>query len=138
MFWIVIIIIIGICYYLGKDSSPSTKYQAGTLLMLGDKTADNKLDEIELKQVSMRLNPKESCYYEGVGKAYNSKDIVTGYDRTSNGYSVSPYIIRLAKVPLFVRQLPKNTLVGYSLQIIELYFLRNVMDSILISITYPI
>ena len=90
MFWIVIIIIIGICYYLGKDSSPSTKYQAGTLLMLGDKTADNKLDEIELKQVSMRLNPKESCYYEGVGKAYNSKDIVTGYDRTSNGYSVSP------------------------------------------------
>lgn len=90
MFWIVVAIILVIFYFVGKNSPAPRKYKAGTILMLGEKTASDMLDEIELKQVSIRLNPDEACYYEGIGTAYNSKDIVTGYNNKSNGYSIRP------------------------------------------------
>ena len=64
------------------------KYKAGTILMLGDKTANEKLDEIELSDVSMRLKSGEVCYFEGEGFSYNSKEVVTGYRHNSYGSSV--------------------------------------------------
>lgn len=38
------------------------KYKAGTILMLGEKTANEQLDEIELSDVSMRLKSGEACF----------------------------------------------------------------------------
>ncbi len=66
----------------------SESYKAGVLLSLGDKTAGDKLDEIELHDVSMRLNFGESCYFEGEGYSYHSKEIVTGYRSSSHGRSI--------------------------------------------------
>ena len=90
------IIVIGLCvvvalYCIGRFSQGGgfhTKYKAGTILMLGDMTANDKLDEIELHDVSMRLNPGEACYFEGEGFSYHSKDIVTGYRSSSHGSSM--------------------------------------------------
>ena len=63
-------------------------YKVGTILVLGDMTASDKLDEIELSDVSMKLRPGEACYFEGEGSSYHSKDVVTGYRRSSYGRSV--------------------------------------------------
>lgn len=78
-------------YYTGRFSRRDvsrSKYKAGTILMLGDKTASEKLDEIELQNVSMNLKPDEACYFEGEGISYHSKDVVSGYKRTSHGNSI--------------------------------------------------
>ena len=56
--------------------------------MLGDRTASDKLDEIELHNVSMKLRPDETCYFEGEGFSYQSKDVVSGYKRSSYGSSM--------------------------------------------------
>ena len=56
--------------------------------MLGDQTASDKLDEIELGNVSMKLRPDEACYFEGEGFSYQSKDVVSGYKRSSHGSSM--------------------------------------------------
>lgn len=65
-----------------------SKYKAGTILMLGDQTASEKLDEIELRNVSIKLRPDEACYFEGEGFSYQSKDVVSGYRRSSHGSSL--------------------------------------------------
>ena len=64
------------------------KYKAGTILNTEGKSANDILDEMELDEVSMRLNYDEACYYEGIATAYHTKNIVTGYRRNSSGYSV--------------------------------------------------
>lgn len=56
--------------------------------MLGDQTASDKLDEIELRNVSMKLRPDEACYFEGEGYSYHSKDVVSGYRHSSYGNSM--------------------------------------------------
>ena len=63
-------------------------YKAGTILMLADQTASDKLDEIELCNVSMKLRADEACYFEGEGISYHTKDVVAGYRRSSNGRSI--------------------------------------------------
>ena len=70
------------------DNMLSSGYQAGTILMLGDKSASEKLDEIELRSVSMRLQPEEACYFEGEGVSYHVKEVVSGYRRSSYGRSM--------------------------------------------------
>ena len=64
------------------------RYKAGTILDIEGKSANDILDEMELEEVSMRLNYDEACYYEGIATAYHTKNIVTGYRRNSSGYSV--------------------------------------------------
>ena len=56
--------------------------------MLGDMTANDMLDELELHDVSMQLRRDEDCYFEGVGFSYHSKDIVSGYKSSSRGSSM--------------------------------------------------
>ncbi len=89
-FIIPIVIILAVFYCIGcfTEGGKFTKYKAGTILMLGDMTASDKLDEIELQDVSMRLNPGEACYFEGEGFSYHSEDIVTGYRSSSHGSSM--------------------------------------------------
>lgn len=41
--------------------------------MLGDMTASEMLDVLELHDVSMQLKRGEDCYFEGVGFSYHSK-----------------------------------------------------------------
>ena len=87
------IVVVILCAFLvlcciGGSNEPYAKYRAGTLLMLGDNTASDKLDEIELQEVSMNLRLGEACYFEGRGTSYHTKDVVTGYNRHSYGSSV--------------------------------------------------
>lgn len=70
------------------DHMLSGCYKAGSLLMLGDMSASDKLDEIELQNVSMKLKQDEACYFEGEGIAYHIKDVVSGYRRSSYGRSM--------------------------------------------------
>ena len=67
--------------------SSEKKYKAGNLIC-GDKLASEKLDEIVLDSVSMRLHPGEVCFFEGKGFSYHTKDVVTGYNRISYGSSM--------------------------------------------------
>ena len=69
------------------DDMLSGRYKAGSLLMLGDMSASDKLDEIELQNVSMKLKQDEACYFEGEGVSYHTKDVVSGYRRSSYGHS---------------------------------------------------
>jgi len=62
-------------------------YKAGSILMLDNQTASDKLDEIELLDVSMKLRPDEACYFEGEGVSYHSREVVSGHKRTSYGSS---------------------------------------------------
>ena len=64
------------------------KYKAGTILMLGDQTASDKLDEMALCDVSMKLRSGEVCFFEGEGSSYHSKDMVFGYEHSSRGSSI--------------------------------------------------
>ena len=66
----------------------SGNYKAGTILMLGDMPASDKLDEIELQNVSMQLKREEACYFEAEGIAYHTKEVVSGYRRNSHGRSM--------------------------------------------------
>ncbi len=78
-------------YYMGQSPQnglPYEKYKAGSLLMLGDKTASEKLDEIELHDVSMKLKPYEVCLFEGEGFSCHSKEVVSGYRYSSHGSSM--------------------------------------------------
>ena len=78
-------------YCIGRGVQGRTShsgYKAGTILMLGDQTASDKLDEIELRNVSMKLRPNEACYFEGEGFSYHAKDVVSGYKRSSYGSSM--------------------------------------------------
>lgn len=73
------------------DDMLSGRYKPGSLLMLGDMSASDKLDEIELQNVSMKLKQDEACYFEGEGISYHTKDVVSGYGRSMRimrGYSV--------------------------------------------------
>lgn len=70
------------------DDMLSGRYKAGSLLMLGDMSASDKLDEIELQNVSMKLKQDEACYFEGEGISYYTKDVVSGYRRSSYGRSM--------------------------------------------------
>lgn len=70
------------------DDVLSGSYKAGSILMLGDMSASDKLDEIELQNVSMKLKRDEACYFEGEGVAYHTKDVVSGYRRSSYGRSM--------------------------------------------------
>ena len=81
---------LALLYYLGSRQSRASRlqYQAGTILALGDMTAGEMLDELELHDVSMQLKRGEDCYFEGVGFSYHSKDIVTGYKSSSYGSSM--------------------------------------------------
>lgn len=74
------------------DDMLSGRYKAGSLLMLGDMSASDKLDEIELHNVSMKLKRDEACYFEGEGISYHTKDVVAGYRR--NSYGSSMHIMR--------------------------------------------
>ena len=56
--------------------------------MLGDQPASDKLDEIELQNVSMKLRPGEACYFEGKGFSCDSKEVITGYRHSSQGRSI--------------------------------------------------
>ena len=89
---IVIILCIFVFFYLigcfSHGNGCHAKYKAGTILTFENMTAGDKLDEIELQNVSMRLNPGESCYFEGEGFSYHSKDIIVGYTRSSYGSSM--------------------------------------------------
>lgn len=88
---VIILCVLVVFYCIGRFSQGDgfhARYKAGTILMLGDMTASDKLDEIELHDVSMRLNPGEACYFEGEGYSYHSKDIVTGYRSSSHGSSM--------------------------------------------------
>ncbi len=71
-----------------NDDVSSVSYQAGSILMLGDMSAGDKLDEIELQDVSMKLKRDEACYFEGEGISYHTKDVVAGYRRSSYGRSM--------------------------------------------------
>jgi len=79
-----------VLYCIGRftQNSNCDTYKAGTILMLGDKTASDKPDEIELHDVSMRLKPGEACYFEGLGFLYHSKEVVSGYKHRSYGHSM--------------------------------------------------
>lgn len=82
-------VLVVLCFlgYFLKNRDRGT-YEAGTILMLGNKTASDMLDEIELHNVSMRLKSNEACYYEGIGYSYHSKEVVSGYRHRSYGHSV--------------------------------------------------
>ena len=60
--------------------------------MLGDMTASEMLDELELHNVSMQLKRGEDCYFEGVEFSYYFKDFVTGYK--SNPYGSSACVMK--------------------------------------------
>ena len=81
---------LALLYCIGSHQSrtPRSQYQAGSILMLGDMTANDMLDELELHDVSMQLRRDEDCYFEGVGFSYHSKDIVSGYKSSSRGSSM--------------------------------------------------
>ena len=64
------------------------KYEAGTILMLGNQTASHKLDEIELHNISMKLRSGEACYFEGEGFSCCTKDVVSGYKHSSYGSGI--------------------------------------------------
>ena len=66
---------LALLYYIGSHQSRThpSQYQAGTILMLGDMTASEMLDGLELHDVSMQLKRGEDCYFEGVGFSYHSK-----------------------------------------------------------------
>ena len=86
-----ILCILVLFYCIGRGVQGRTSrsgYKAGTILMLGDQTASDKLDEIELRNVSMKLRPNEACYFEGEGFSYHAKDVVSGYKRSSYGSSM--------------------------------------------------
>lgn len=89
-FIIPIVCILIVIYCIGHfaPNGKRDKYKAGTILMLGDKTASDKLDEIQLQNVSMRLKPGEACYFEGIGFSYHSKQVVSGYKHKSYGHSM--------------------------------------------------
>lgn len=74
--------------HFSQNGVSRSKYKAGTILMLGDQTASDKLDEIELRDVSMKLRPDEACYFEGEGFSYHTKDVVSGYQHSSHGSSM--------------------------------------------------
>ena len=85
-----ILCVLVLFYFIGhgvQNGTSRSGYKAGTILMLGDQTASDKLDEIELRNVSMKLRPDEACYFEGEGFSYQSKDVVSGYKRSSHGSS---------------------------------------------------
>ena len=86
-----ILCVLVLFYYIGRGAQSGTShsgYKAGTILMLGDQSANDKLDEIELRNVSMKLRYGEACYFEGDGFSYHSKDAVLGYKRSSHGSSM--------------------------------------------------
>ena len=86
-----ILCVLVLFYFIGRGVQSGTSragYKAGTILMLGDQTASDKLDEIELRNVSMKLRPDEACYFEGEGFSYQSKDVVSGYKLSSHGSSM--------------------------------------------------
>lgn len=88
---VTILCVLVVFYCIGHFSQSDAsclRYKAGTILMLGDQTASDKLDEIELRNVSMKLRPDEACYFEGEGFSYHSKDVVSGYKRNSHGSSM--------------------------------------------------
>ncbi len=88
---IVALCVLAVIYCIWRFAKSRTfrsKYKAGTILMLGDKTAGEKLDEIELYDVSMKLKSGEACYFEGEGFSYHTKDIVTGYKNNSHASSL--------------------------------------------------
>lgn len=88
---VTILCVLVLFYCIGRGVQSGTSrsgYKAGTILMLGDRTASDKLDEIELHNVSMKLRPDETCYFEGEGFSYQSKDVVSGYKRSSYGSSM--------------------------------------------------
>ena len=86
---ILCVLVLFCCIGRGVQSGTSRSgYKAGTILMLGDQTASDKLDKIELRNVSMKLRPDEACYFEGEGFSYQSKDVVSGYKRSSHGSSM--------------------------------------------------
>ena len=51
--------------------------------MLGDMTASEMLDELELHDVSMQLKRGEDCYFEGVGFSYHSKILLLSHEQNS-------------------------------------------------------
>lgn len=69
------------------NNTAQNSYKAGDLLALGDKPAQEKLDEIEIIDPSINLKPCEACLYEGIGYVLEAKEVVTGYNRTSYGTS---------------------------------------------------
>lgn len=83
----ILVVLYCIGHFTQNDTSRS-KYKAGTILMLGNKSASERLDEIELRNVSMKLKTDEVCYFEGEGFSYHSKDIVAGYNNNSKGSSM--------------------------------------------------
>ncbi len=60
-------------------------YRAGDLLLLDGVSASDKLDEIEIRNCSLRLEGDEQCFYQGIGYAYKSREEVTGYKHTNRG-----------------------------------------------------
>ena len=98
---VIFIAIIGFCVYMllvttgvfarkkySFDDMLAGEYKAGSILMLGDMSASDKLDEIELQTVSMKLKREEACYFEGEGWSYHTREVVSGYRRSSYGSSV--------------------------------------------------
>ena len=57
-------------------------------MSLDNQTAGDRLDEIELHDISMKLHPNEACYFEGEGFSCRSKNVVSGYKRSSYGSSM--------------------------------------------------
>ena len=76
---VIILCVLIVFYCIGHFSQGSGAH---------DKTASDKLDEIELRNVSMKLRYDEACYFEGEGISYHSKDVVSGYKRNSYGSSM--------------------------------------------------
>lgn len=86
-----ILCVLVLFYYLGCGTQRSTslsEYKVGSILMLNNQTASDKLDEIELHNVSMKLRSDEACYFEGEGFSYHSKDVVSGYKSSSHSSSM--------------------------------------------------
>lgn len=65
----------------------SGRYKTGTILSNREKTAEEKLDDLELSNVGLRLNCGEACYFEGEGYSNLVREVVTGYRYHSFGSS---------------------------------------------------
>lgn len=89
---IVIVFVDMLVIYLVVRFFRLRKTNRGNSIIIDDeRSASEILDEMELSDVSMRLESDEVCYYEGIGISYHSKDIVTGYRRNSSGYSAGGF-----------------------------------------------
>ena len=88
---VIALIYVLIIYFVIRYFKARNCNRVNSLTENDDRNASEILDDMELTDVSMRLEKDEVCYYEGIGTSYHSKEIVIGYRRNSSGYSAGGF-----------------------------------------------